>query len=191
MEEEPKNKALLYIFLVLLLAIGGSFLYWYFLQGPVTPGPGNGSTDGLTSSSGTRRGTSGSTSTGTTGVPNPIPAGEVLYIKALTGESVPVRDFTKNPIATTETGVVIVDSSDYILMHYVPDQSFLITIINEDVEYARQKAESDLLSILGISKAQACILRVSLTIPRAVSETLSGQDYHLSFCPDGKPFFRF
>lgn len=88
-----------------------------------------------------------------------------------------------------EKGYLLISNSSYDILYYKYSQgpSFLISLHSDNLIPARAAAETELLSKLGISKEQACKLLVSLTIPGDVNEKLSGDDYHLSFCPDGKP----
>jgi len=66
--------------------------------------------------------------------------------------------------------------------------SFLISIADPDIKNARIEAENDFLKTFGITKEQACGLDVSLTVPASINSNASGQDYGLSFCPNGKSF---
>lgn len=88
-----------------------------------------------------------------------------------------------------EKGYLLKGNSAYDMLYYKYSEgpSFLITLLSDNLEPTRAAAETEFLSTLGISKEQACKLLVSLTIPGDVNESLSGDDYHLSFCPDGKP----
>lgn len=68
------------------------------------------------------------------------------------------------------------------------DQSFSITILAPPFEMNRKEAEEKLLESLQITRDQFCQLNVVVGVPFAVSEALSGTDYHVSFCPNGRPF---
>lgn len=86
---------------------------------------------------------------------------------------------------------------DYVLMENNPGfqitflakgPSFLISIIAEPVNTNRQTAERMLLQELDISQQDACKFEVNLAVSHEVRLDLAGQDFGLSFCPDGIPF---
>lgn len=100
------------------------------------------------------------------------------------GNTIETNNVYKNSLyPLSQNGVAFHDDLDYYAAFYPQDQGFLIVIHNPDVKAAKIKAEADFLQILGITKEQACMLKVSVTIPRSVSEQLSGKVYGLSFCP--------
>jgi hypothetical protein len=74
------------------------------------------------------------------------------------------------------------------MAYYPKQQGFIIAIINSDLDKSRKFAEEDFLSILNITKDQACKLNVSMTVLSDISSLAGGGNYGLSFCPDGKPF---
>lgn len=94
-----------------------------------------------------------------------------------------VNNFTQNILSRTESSMIIADTSDYQIVYFQKEGSFLITLASQPATAARIKAESAFLSILNISKEQACKLTVALKIPYSVDENLAGPDYGLSFCP--------
>ena len=99
-----------------------------------------------------------------------------------------VNNVYKNPAANlANNAVAIADNKDYALDFYPQDESFAISIQSSDLQPARDKAEADFLQVLGITKEQACSLKVTLAIPYDVSHTASGKNYGLSFCPNGVP----
>lgn len=79
-------------------------------------------------------------------------------------------------------------NDDYSMNYFPKDKMFLIVIYNPDIEAGRNKAESNLLDILGATKEQACLLNVELKVPASVNSQAAGFNYGLSFCPSGKPF---
>jgi hypothetical protein len=76
------------------------------------------------------------------------------------------------------------------------NQFFVVldTYSMQEAKKYRTTAESDLLDILGISRADACKLNVDLRVnPTSIragnySSDLSSKNYGLSFCPSGLPF---
>lgn len=95
------------------------------------------------------------------------------------------KDPAHNP-ANNE--VIFIDNQDYSISFEPKDKYFLIVIQSVDIQNAREKAENALLQKLVISKDQACKLNVSLYVPYFASAKNAGQDFGLSFCPNGKPF---
>lgn len=99
-----------------------------------------------------------------------------------------VNNVYKNPAANlANNAVAVIENDNYITDFYPQDESFAISIQNSDLKTARAKAESDFLQALGITKEQACSLKVTLGVPYYVSPTASGKNYGLSFCPNGLP----
>lgn len=82
----------------------------------------------------------------------------------------------------SQNGVSFADNDDYYIAFYPKDNGFLITINNPDVVSAAKKAEAGFLNDLGISKDDACKLKVSITVPAGVNEKYSGKIYGFSFC---------
>jgi hypothetical protein len=105
------------------------------------------------------------------------------------GGNVDTNNIYKKPIETLpDNAVAFIENSDSHISFYPKNQGFLITIINPDIEAARQKAESDFLNSLGITKDQACQLTVDLGMPAWVNSEAAGRNYGLSFCSNGIPF---
>jgi hypothetical protein len=101
---------------------------------------------------------------------------------------VKTKDFTQNPAEKTSGALAIKETSDYSIVYYEKDRSFVITLLSAPAAKARDAAEDDFLAALNINPAEACRLKVSLTVPLSVDESLSGKDYGLSFCPNGTQF---
>jgi hypothetical protein len=64
------------------------------------------------------------------------------------------------------------------------DSSFWIGIDADQFTTLRGTAEQALLSMLGISTADACKLSVSVGVFYSATSSLSGQSFPLSFCPN-------
>jgi hypothetical protein len=80
---------------------------------------------------------------------------------------------------------------DYDIVYFdfgAKDRSFLIDIKGVDITLARTKAEAVFLQLLNITRDQACSLNVSLRVSSNANDKLSGQEFGLSFCPNGKAF---
>jgi hypothetical protein len=103
--------------------------------------------------------------------------------------TVKVSNITKNPVETfSNSDIEYKKTNDYYLDYYAKDKLFVITIVNPDIQTARNKAEQDFLSTLRISQDEACQLNVQLGIPYSVNPDKAGLNFGLSFCPNGKAF---
>ena len=110
-----------------------------------------------------------------------------------------LRNIYGNPeFKKLESGTLDLTREDYSIEYYPPDDSFTIIPVNivdnpKSLKRKRIKAENDFVNLLGITKRDACQLRVNLSVPRAVLPDeitgipLNGMLLGLSFCPDGKP----
>ncbi|MFA5830290.1 MAG: hypothetical protein WC878_00495 [Candidatus Paceibacterota bacterium] len=112
-----------------------------------------------------------------------------MQVKTKDGETISVNDFYRDSktIVYKDWGAMLKVNPNYKLLYFTLDQSFLVTLIGGDLRTVRIEAEKELLNILGITEKEACRLIVATTVPFDVSERASGQDYGLSFCPDGAP----
>jgi len=123
--------------------------------------------------------------------PPPIPVEESLVIETKSGKVI-VKNFfiTENARAIGKGKsmyAVLRDTPKFQILYIGLDQSFLITIKDENLSSARFLAEKELLNILGISQKDICRLLVAVTVPHDVSGNAAGSDYGLSFCPNGIP----
>jgi len=103
--------------------------------------------------------------------------------KEMSGVTLP-----SNMVDLLEGNHKVEDDELYAIYYYDVDSSFNITLKIDDVVRARNEAEKGFLRALNITEKEACKLRVSLGVPMSVNREFGGRDYHLSFCPDGKPF---
>lgn len=122
---------------------------------------------------------------------NPVNQDQPGKIKISTDQGVvSINDIEKNPVEKIafDGSVVFGKTDNYDMSYYPPDQGFIITLENQNLQSARMEAENDFLHLLGINKEQACLLKVTLNVPYDISKEASGINYGLSFCPNGKPF---
>jgi len=120
-----------------------------------------------------------------------VPKTDSVTVPAQQGQQVEIKNPYENAVRVIDShNVVLTEKPAYQILyfHYPDGESFLISILNPDLENTRQTAESELISKLGISKEQACNLNVSVSVSKDASVKAAGQNYGLSFCPDGKPF---
>jgi hypothetical protein len=124
----------------------------------------------------------------TTNFPIPSPDEDEMPIHTAQG-TVEINNLYKNPDKTlSQNGVGFIRNPDYYMSYYPEDQGFIITILNPNIEQGRIDAEKSFLQFIGITENQACLLKVTLNVPFAVNAEVSGPNYGLSFCPNGKPF---
>lgn len=122
-------------------------------------------------------------------LPGEEPTGSLIEIRAVGGQSITVNNFYKQSVEIDSYGdVLLKDTPDYQLVYFSKDNAFLITIVGLQIGSARNAAETGFLNTLGITRGRACLLNVSLKVPFNVNPNASGEDYGLSFCPNGKPF---
>lgn len=67
---------------------------------------------------------------------------------------------------------------------YFQDDSITVSLLDEDLGFARSRAEVVLQNKLGLNKLEMCALIINVTTPRSVSGEYSGKNLGLSFCPD-------
>lgn len=105
------------------------------------------------------------------------------------GADLEVNNVFRYPIKDlSDGGVTFTENDNFISSFYPEDQGFIITITNPNIQQGREEAEQNFLFYLGITKEQACKLRVDLGVPAFVNGPAAGKNYGLSFCPNGKPF---
>lgn len=121
--------------------------------------------------------------------PQPNTTADKITISTSQGD-VTINNIEKNPVKSIayDGSVLFRETSDYDMYFYPPDNGFVITLMNSDLEKTRSEAENDFLGALGVSKDQACELKVTLNVPFDISQKAAGKNYGLSFCPNGKPF---
>ena len=117
----------------------------------------------------------------------PTGSDEKMTLSTVNGD-IKINNLYKNPVATLyHNGVLFQQTPDFEMSFYPDDQGFIISLLNPDLQKARNEAEKAFLETLGISKEQACLLKISLGVTADISEKAAGQNYGLSFCPNGRP----
>lgn len=101
---------------------------------------------------------------------------------------VKINDITQHPLEKVKGSYKFAASQDYSMDYFDNDLSFSIVLLSQPLDKARQEAEDEFLKELNIGISDACKLSVSLTVPFDVDQNLSGQNYGLSFCPNGINF---
>src|SRR4030065_1525134 len=78
-------------------------------------------------------------------------------------DGVEVNNFYKDAILTGEDGYALFDKTPKYKIAYIPvDKSFLISIIDNPFEEDRRGAEIAFLQKIGVSKEDACLLKVNI-----------------------------
>lgn len=104
------------------------------------------------------------------------------------GSDIKINNLYKNPVSIlNHSGVLFQQTSDFEMLFYSSDQGFIVSLLNPDLKKVREEAEKAFLDTLGISKEQACLLKISLGTTADINLEAAGQNYGLSFCPNGKP----
>ncbi len=111
------------------------------------------------------------------------PTGNTLQIGTQAG-TVTLNNFYKNPaqVSQDQTSIIIVQTNAYNITYYVPDSSFNIGIWQKPVAAVRTQAEAAFLAALGISKTDACKLKVQIGVPYSVDPDYADKNLGLSFC---------
>ncbi len=77
----------------------------------------------------------------------------------------------------------------YQIVYYAPDDSYIISLYSTPVRDVRVSAEEEFLSIVSLSKKEACTLKVLVGATNDVSEKFSGRNLGLSFCMGSEGMF--
>jgi hypothetical protein len=125
-----------------------------------------------------------------TSTQNPSSSASVslLKISASDGSTLVIPDFTKTnqpetANATSGYQVAGTNMADFQILYYPQNSGFLITLFTEPLGQTRLEAEQSLKQKLGLSESQLCTLTVQVSVPDDVSDTYSGENLGLSFCP--------
>jgi hypothetical protein len=123
-----------------------------------------------------------------------LPKGDTFIIETENGD-VAVRNFFKGREKdATVSGIelVCIDGDgrcDYSIYFNWNWKSFAIMLQKAPVPEVREQAEQSFLQQLNISREDACRLNVHLNVLNGIDEKYDGgEDYGLSFCPNGIPF---
>ena len=161
-------KKLVIIIPVLLIVIAILVSLIFFFSGKATPGSNTGNT-------------TAAQSVPVSNVIKNTPQGTFLTIGTSKG-NVQVNNFyTTNPPINSDGDIILGTTSDYTIVYTVPDSSFSIQI-SGSFDATRPNAENAFLSVLGISQADACKLKVTEGVPYSTTNPLSGKSFSLSFC---------
>ncbi len=164
------NKKIIIIVAVIIVVAAAAYLF--LMQKNPSP-------TGATGTTGTLPPVFVSTAT----VPSAFPTSSTITLGTNQG-NVTTNNFYKNASYVTQDQqtVVIRQTPTYDINYNVSDSSFIISILSLPFDTARQAAEAEFLSALGISQQDACRLKVYEGVPAYVSDQYIGQLFPLSFC---------
>jgi len=123
-----------------------------------------------------------------------------MSISNVNGESVKIKNFindsttTKDPINSgyyylgyhIYEGVsdsTVTDNPPYIITYISATQYFNIALLQEPIGTTRLASEQFLISNLGISQDQMCLLKYMISVPNRVNSQYAGKNLGFSFCP--------
>jgi len=119
--------------------------------------------------------------------PANVPPGEKIAIGTQHG-TVVVRNFYKVAEGFDGDALVIRATANYEILYDKIESAFGIFVMAGPVQSSARAAENDFISILGISREQACFLNAVWSVSAVLDKNLSGKDYPLSFCTDVSVF---
>ncbi|MDP2598450.1 MAG: hypothetical protein Q8P49_01320 [Candidatus Liptonbacteria bacterium] len=116
--------------------------------------------------------------------PEITPSGEKITI-GTAGGSVEINNFYKFAQGLDGEALIIRSTPEYQIIYSDEGSTFGIYVTGGAVDTVLKTAEMDMLSILGISQSQACVLTITWGVSPAVDKNLVGRSYPLSFCVPG------
>jgi hypothetical protein len=118
------------------------------------------------------------------------PTGDNKLVENTPSGLVTMNDFSKGAEIEPNGVIYPVFREHYNIGYNSTDHEFIVTLtVNNNIEAVRKNAENDLISSLGISKDDACKLKVYLYVSAGVTENNSlTQNHGLSFCAGSQSF---
>ena len=186
------RKIVLVLFGVLLLVVGGYFVLRTF-KSPATQTststqpsfPIDGQLPNTTTGSGNNAGQTGETQPTTLTVAAQNPTGNMVVQDFRTNS-----DTARDPINTSfyylkyhTAGEGATQNPPYTISYDMVSGSFTIALYQEPLKQTRAEAEQYLMSALGLSQANMCALRYTVSVPGDINEYYSGTNLLFSFCP--------
>ncbi|MDE2018842.1 MAG: hypothetical protein KGJ13_00670 [Patescibacteria group bacterium] len=171
--EDKKNGSMFkkIIIGVIIVIIAAALLAWFFPRENPTTGGGN-TAGGTAQSFEIPAQTSG------------FPTGATIAIGTPHG-TVTVNNFYKTTTLSEEEYLIFGKTPDYELLYNPNNGAFVVSISAGPLSKTRPEAEAALLSALGIGKAEACKLSVTVGVAAGAVPNLAGQPLLLSFCSAG------
>ena len=181
-----KRTVLIVLGLIVLIILGTGVYFFFFRAAQISPGPQAGQQNPL------------GIPAGTTPIPiasstNPDTSADNLTIYLTDGSAEHIPDFTKGgqpEWASSKAGFQVAGSEQtgptgagYQILYFPEHSYFSIGILAEPIGPNRLAAETELRTKLALPDAQLCRLNIKVYVLGEVSDTYSGYNLGLSFCP--------
>lgn len=138
-----------------------------------------------TTGSGNNTGQTGETRPSTLTVAAQNPTGTMVVQDFRTNS-----DTARDPVNTSfyylkyhTAGEGATQNPPYTISYDMVSGSFTIALYQEPLKQTRAEAEQYLMSALGLSQANMCALRYTVSVPGDINEYYSGTNLLFSFCP--------
>ena len=97
-----------------------------------------------------------------------------------------INNVIKSAKSVIGNNALVKETPDYDIVYVSESQNFVISFFGDNPQKSRSPAEEDFLSSLGISRDQACLLKVSVGVMPVKCRNAAGINFGLSFCPNSK-----
>jgi hypothetical protein len=111
-------------------------------------------------------------------------AGEALVVDNLLGTS-GLTETSNDGLYEYRAGDTF--NSRYTIAYHEFDGSIIVSLQSQPLANVRREAEQALLQLTRLPQSTLCELTILVTTPISVSQTFSGQNLGLSFCPGSVP----
>jgi hypothetical protein len=128
---------------------------------------------------------------------NPTQTGP-LFTKEAVELQAKIQNSVESGVVKTEPSLVLPDSQiidrypagdsisqipDYQTEYFAETNEFRILLFRFPLQDTRARAQKYFIQKLNVTEAEACLLRVTVMVTPDVSQSLSGKDLGMSFCP--------
>lgn len=116
-------------------------------------------------------------------IPTPTPVSQSSTFEKTVVRGINVNVFLSPTPSLDPAGLpLVVETDTYRIIYHPEDESFAITILASPFVTIQKQAEQQLLSLLGVSQQQACLLQVTISSPSKINPDYTGKIVGLSFC---------
>jgi hypothetical protein len=117
--------------------------------------------------------------------------GDAVVLSTKAGRSVQIRNFMEDAdtYELSDDGIYVIGEKDesigdnYKIYYHDFDGSIIVSLRSIPLATVRVLAEVELKKTTGLIESQLCDMNIVVNTPRDVSESYSGRDLGLSFCP--------
>ncbi len=102
-------------------------------------------------------------------------------------ESPPSENITTPRVVNPQGDTILFQNERYKIVYFPLSQRYLVSILSSPFSTIRPEAETAFLTLLRLSKTDACKLNVSVITPRWVNPNEATIEYPLSFCLEPSP----